>query len=435
MTSNERQLKAAEQEMQRLADETQKIWKTADKEERETTEEEKGTVEEHLRAIETTRQKRDELAEAVAQEKRIRDIGRSIGADDDEETDPAAVAVKKEYAQPRRPDDMGKQFVESDQYKSLVDKGFNGKWASGLVELKTLLQEGDNLFLEGGSPGAGAPLVPMDMRPGIQPILFERLTVANLLASGSTNANAINYVVETVADPGSIGTVDEGGTKPEAALEFDNVQEPVRKIASFLPVTDEMLEDAPALRAYINARLTFFVQQEEENQLLNKTGSGNDIDGLLNRVPGGNQGVTSDAQAANNADNIYAAMSVVRDAFLEPDGMVVNTDDWQELRLLKDQNDNYIAGSPFSNTGAGEPGETLWNKRVVVTSAIDQGTALVGAFATAAQLFRKGGLTVEASNSHLDYFRRNLTALRAEERLGLAVYRPEAFATADLSGS
>jgi HK97 family phage major capsid protein len=67
-----------------------------------------------------------------------------------------------------------------------------------------------------------------------------------------------------------------------------------------------------------------------------------------------------------------------------------------------------------------------------VTQAIEEGLALVGAFGTAAQLFRRGGLTVEASNSHDDWFKLDKVAIRAETRLALAVHRPEAFATADL---
>ena len=34
---------------------------------------------------------------------------------------------------------------------------------------------------------------------------------------------------------------------------------------------------------------------------------------------------------------------------------------------------------------------------------------------------------LRATNSHPDYFVRNLSMLRAEERLGLGVYRPAAF--------
>jgi HK97 family phage major capsid protein len=65
--------------------------------------------------------------------------------------------------------------------------------------------------------------------------------------------------------------------------------------------------------------------------------------------------------------------------------------------------------------------------RVVVSSNITVGTALVGAFREGAAVFRKGALRVEASNSHGTWFQSNITALRAEERLALAVYRPSAF--------
>ena len=70
--------------------------------------------------------------------------------------------------------------------------------------------------------------------------------------------------------------------------------------------------------------------------------------------------------------------------------------------------------------------DALWSKPVLVTGALGAGTALVGTRA-AAQVWRRGGLSVEASNSHSNFFQLNLVAIRAEERLGLAVYRPNGF--------
>ena len=327
----------------------------------------------------------------------------------------------------------GTAFVQSAGYKRIADPATRGsRWSSGAIELplqtKATLLEGDL-----DNPAAGAALAQPDVQSGIQPILTQPPTVADLIATTQTTSNRVRVIQETTADPGAIGTVAEGGTKPEATLEFDEVDEPVRKIASFLPISDEMLADAPGIQAYLDARLSLFVRQEEENQLLNATGSGTDLVGLLDRVPGANDGVYSDADTPNAADHVYAAIAAAEASYLPSDGIVINPADWAELRLLKDDNLNYIGGSPFSNTGS-NPGESLWGKRVIVTTSISSGIALVGAFATGAQLFRRGGLTVEASNSHESFFQKDLVAIRAETRLALGVLRPEAFAVADLSG-
>ena len=117
-----------------------------------------------------------------------------------------------------------------------------------------------------------------------------------------------------------------------------------------------------ALQGYLNSRLTLFVKQEEENQLLNGKGSGTDLDGLLNRVPNANQDVVSGAAAATALDHIFAAITVAEESFLPVDGIVINPSDWADIRLAKDKNENYLAGSPFSN-GGGQPSPLLFDRR------------------------------------------------------------------------
>jgi HK97 family phage major capsid protein len=428
LTGNERQHRATELELKRLADEAAEIRDQADG---DLTDEQKAEVEDRLKQIDTLQAKRDQLAAEIKVDERIRAIGREIGGD--EEPGPVARAEQSQLKS------LGEQFVESEGYKRLTDGGSlpGGDWSSGQIQLggKAASVRGKATLLEGDltTPAEGFAAIPYAVQPGIKPILFERLTVAGLLAQGTTSTNAVRYIEETVAESGA-AAVAEGADKPESTLEFEEKDSPVRKVATFLPVSEEMLSDAAQISSYITARLSLFVEIETEDQLLNGTGSGVTLNGLLNQVPGANEGITSTAQAANGADHIFAALTTARESFLEPDGIVVNTDDWAELRLLKDGNDNYIGGSPFSN-GMGEPAESLWNKRVVVTSAMTAGTALVGSFGMGAQMFNRGALTTEASNSHADFFKKNLVAIRAERRLALVVYRPESFATADLGGS
>ncbi|WP_269939018.1 phage major capsid protein [Arthrobacter sp. HY1533] len=318
---------------------------------------------------------------------------------------------------------IGSQFVQSDGYKSLMDRGLKGgSWSSGDVEVKTTFTEGN-----AGAPGPGfAPVGQPTVLPGIVDIRFKPLTIADLFPAGTTTTPLIRYLVET-AVTNAAATVAEGNLKPESALSFGKVDEVLHKIATFLPISDEMLEDWAQARSYIDARLLLFVKLAEEAQLLNGDGTGSNLVGLLNRgglattvVKGSAPSTGSD----NSMDAIYRQITAIRvTQFLEPDALAIDPLGWGEIMLAKNSQGQYYANGPFADM----VGQALWGKRVAVSPAMADKTALVGAFQQGGQIFRKGGLTVEASNSHADFFQRNLTAVRAEERVGLAVYRPGAF--------
>lgn len=329
---------------------------------------------------------------------------------------------------------LGSQFVNSDPYKALIGAGGVIKRGEGwqtdpleidtgeagmkafdpaLAGIKTLLTE---------QSGSGQVLVQPNVLPGVLPLLFRSLTVADLLPTGSIDGNTVRYLVEQTAT-NAAAAVAEGGTKPESALVFAQVDEAIKKIATVLPVTDELLEDYSGIRSFIDARLSLFIQLTEEDQLLNGSGAGANMTGILNRA-----GLaTAVARGADtNADAIFKQLTAIMvGAFLVPDSVVINPTNWQAIRLSKNANGDYYAGGPFTDGLT----PNLWGMRAVVTPAIAAGTALVGAFRTAAQLFRKGGITIAAANTHSTFFVENKTMIRAEERLGLAVYRPAAFGT------
>jgi HK97 family phage major capsid protein len=145
------------------------------------------------------------------------------------------------------------------------------------------------------------------------------------------------------------------------------------------------------------------------------------IRGILNRT-----GLaTSIARGSEtNADAILAQIAAIQAGTnLQPDGVVMHPSNWKAIQLTKGTNGQYYGAGPFESPQR----PTLWGVRVALTSAITANTALVGCFRTAAQIFRKGGLRVEASNSHASFFVENKIAIRAEERLALAVYRASAF--------
>jgi HK97 family phage major capsid protein len=341
--------------------------------------------------------------------------------------DPAKVSKQAPWSQKS----LGQQFVEHDNYKRLMDNGGvsgkTGRWSTGGIELKATLAEGT-----AGAPGPGfAPVATPTVLPGIVGTLFQPTTVLDLIPDGVTTTPLLRYLVE-VAITNAAAAVAELGLKPESAITFANVDETLKKIATFLPVSDEMLEDFEQIRSYIDARLRLFVALQEEVQVLRGDGTGNNMVGILNRpglAPTIIRGTAPSVAGDNAMDAVYRQITAVRTgSFLEPDAVVIDPVGWQGVVLAKDNNGQYYAGGPFMSTAT----PTLWGKPVVATTAMPAETALVGAFKQASQTFTKGEIVVEASNSHADFFQRNVTALRAERRRLLALYRPGAFGIVEL---
>lgn len=339
----------------------------------------------------------------------------------------AAPAEKKEAGAPQNLS-FGRSIVDSDGYKSML----NGQSKGVAVEVKAAntIDEGTIPAFSGGS-GQGGQLVAPQFLPGIVPLKFQTLTIADLLSQGTTSSSSLTYVIEAAFNDNT-ATVAEKGTKPQLDLTLARRQDNVAKIANVAKVTDEMFQDADQFEAYLSNRMVFGVKRAEENQLLNGNGTAPNLQGLLNRS-GLAPTVTTAAglTAVKIMEGIFNQITALRAvSFVEPDAVVIHPNDWQTIRLGKDSQGQYYAGGPF--TGAyGNGGytnvESIWGLKAVITTAIPQGTVFVGGFQECGQVFRRQGITLEMTNSNVDDFVNNLITLRAEERLALAVYRPAGF--------
>jgi HK97 family phage major capsid protein len=309
-------------------------------------------------------------------------------------------------------------FVKSQQYRRILDPESRGQgWSTGPVKVGGFDTKGT--LLEPGVGGPGGGLVPPDYRPGVVQKLFEPLSVVDLIPAAPTSGSQVRYVVEGTATSGAAG-VAEAGTKPESTVAMSETIEPVRKLATVLPVSTELLEDAVSVQSYLNTRLQLFVRLEEERQVLRGAGT-NELVGLFGRA-----GLLTYARGTvdNNAVAVLKAAAGYRGTVgLDADAVVMHPSNWLATRLLTDAQQQFYGGGPF-DSNAGFTGVPLWGLRVAVSSNVGAGTALLGSFGQAAQIWRRGALTVDASESHQDYFIRNLAMIRAEERLALGVFRP-----------
>ena len=158
----------------------------------------------------------------------------------------------------------------------------------------------------GAAPGSGGGFIPApQVIPGVVEKLFQPLTLEALLSSGQATGNTVRYAAEGTATSGAAG-VAEGGVKPESTIALGTFDEPVKKIATSIVASDELLEDAAAVQQFVGGRLSLFVQIESERQLLRGAG-GNEVQGLLN---GRNVPVYAGGTAAGNkAVQVFKAMN------------------------------------------------------------------------------------------------------------------------------
>src|SRR5512143_432797 len=395
-------------EKKRHLDQAQELVDLAKSEGRGPTDDEHTSIERHMTQAREFDGKIKEAEDTEALQQAIADMGRALTSDPKEQMDPQAAAS------------LGEAFIRSAGYTNLLARGTSGRWTTQQVEVPTRILGTAGIVTEG--TGTNADAIPVNYLPGLYtPSLRQQpLTLAALFSQGETSQPVINYqIAKTRTEPANHAVTAEGTAKPAADFTFDNATATLEKLAAFIKVSEEMLADSPAIRDYINAQLPLMVRQAEEYKL---------ADEIYGAASG--SGLASTLSGVNGFDSIAAGIEDIQStAFFEPDGLFIAPIDFWTLAVSKSAvSGDYYSGGPYA-----APERNPWGVRVVISNMAPVGYPLVGAFRQGGQVWRKGGVTVEATNSNEDDFKNNLVAIRAEERVALAVYYPEAFALVNLA--
>lgn len=309
-------------------------------------------------------------------------------------------------ARDERRKSFGELFTESKAYKGRT--GSIGPEARIDVELKTLMTTAAGWTPETTRTGR---VVDFATRP---------VQVTDIIPQTTTSQAAVVYMEETTFT-NAAAEAAEGAAYQEAALALTEQSSTVRKIAVYVPVTDEQLEDEPQVRGYLDNRLPFMIRQRLDSQVLVGNGTAPNLRGLNNVA-----GIQTQARGTDTVpDAIYKAMVKVRTVgFAEPNAVIMHPNDWQDIRLLRTADGLYIWGNP-SESGP----ERIWGLQVAQAVAQTENTSIVGDYATFSELAVRRGVDVQVSNSHGTYFVEGKQAVRADMRVAFVVYRPTAFCT------
>lgn len=344
---------------------------------------------------------------------------------------------------PRKGETVGQAFVKSDAYRTLIKQANNGRFSD-----RQRIQSdpfGAKALITGLSDTSAGALVESDQR-GLQVglDLFQRpLTLRRLVTNGNTTSDTIEYVRVTsitnnaapVAEatssaaptaPGGAGAlvnVAGGGYKPESALALAKVSTTVKTIAHWIPATKRALADAGQVRTLIDQFLRYGLEEELEDQIMNGDGSGENFEGIAN--VSGTQAQAWDNDLLTTTRKARTKVRIVGRS--TPTAYVMNPADWERIDLLQDNEARYYFGGPQR---LGQP--TLWGLPVVECEAVPAGVGYVADWRKAV-LWDREQANISATDSHADFFIRNLVAILGEMRAGFGVLQPSAFVEIDLT--
>jgi HK97 family phage major capsid protein len=297
---------------------------------------------------------------------------------------------------------FGELFTKSNAYKT------KGALAELDIEVKTLMTTSAGWAPETTRSGR---VIDEQTRP---------IQVTDIIPVETTTQSAYVYMEESTFT-NNAAEAAEGGSYGEAALALTEQSSTVRKVAVFLPVTDEQLEDEAEAGSYVNRRLPFMLRQRLDGQILTGDGTAPNLRGVNNVA-----GIQTQAKGADPVfDAILKGVTKVRiTGRAMPGHCVIHPNDWQDLRLTRTADGLYILGNPNEAGPA-----TIWGLAVVESDAQTENTAVVADFTNYSLLAIKRGIEVQVSNSHSTYFVEGKQAVRADMRAALVFFRPQAICT------
>jgi HK97 family phage major capsid protein len=313
-------------------------------------------------------------------------------------------------------DKRGKAFIKfegADQLATLRGKSIISSTVGGS-------SEGDTLLPVGVSTSG---VLQIDRTAGITTEARQKLKIRDVLAASPTTLGVVDFL--KISTPMSIASpVAEASTKPENSLGFTSISEKVRLLATWIPATKQVLDDLPSLMSIIQGSLMYYIDLEEELQLLAGDDTGENLHGLLPQAQAYSPTFLNPANGWTMIDVIGTAIQQINaNKEIDPTFVILNTNDYWKLKLTKDGFGRYLLGDPQSN---GLP--SVFGLAIVYTTSIPQGQFLVGSGQiAAAEIKDRMETVVEISTENADYFVRNLVAIRAEKRMALLTKRPNSF--------
>jgi HK97 family phage major capsid protein len=316
--------------------------------------------------------------------------------------------------------DMVKESLGNEEIKEFMSKK---KGSTNQIELKLV---GD--MTEGGNLTAGSVLITDQPRRDIIELKTRPIHMREIMPVGVTLKDRIPVVKQANFEDGA-DMKAENTASTESDFDLAETYVNVERLATHLIVSKDLLDDVPALTSFISNHMPKRVMTKEDQQILFGNAASPQIQGITGVASAFAAGVfATSIPAANEIDVIRVALSNLNVGYYSPSAVILHPEDVAKIDMLKTSSTREYLGNNYlvsrdGNTGllriAGIP--------IIANTAMTSGYFCIGDFNDAAELVDRKKLTMQMSDSHSDYFIKNMICITFEERIALPIYYNGAF--------
>lgn len=308
-------------------------------------------------------------------------------------------------------------------FKSSLNDAISNGALKGLTEgnynaAKFEVKAAGDMSISGNTTGDVAEI---DRIAGIKAEALRADHIRGLLPQGSTNAQTISYVKEANPEDGA-AAVAEGTTLAKSDIDLTESTVKLEKIGTFMRITEEMINDIPALTSFLSARIPQRILAAEDNEILNGDGSTPNLDGLFTDGTAFAAGGFANAiESANEFDALMVGLNQLQLANYKANVILLNPTDLHKIVLLKSTANEYLKNQIYQGL---QP--QIGGVPIVTNTAVTAGKFLMMDSNSATQFWIRQNLAVEFSKDDSTNFRDGFVTVRATERVALTNYEPKA---------
>ena len=311
-----------------------------------------------------------------------------------------------------------KASFKSSLYDAISNGALKGLTEGNYNAAKFEVKAAGDMSISGNTTGDVAEI---DRIAGIKAEALRADHIRGLLPQGSTSAQTISYVKEANPENGA-AAVAEGTTLAKSDIDLTESTVKLEKIGTFMRITEEMINDIPALTSFLSARVPQRILAAEDNEILNGDGSTPNLDGLFTDGTAFAAGGFANAiESANEFDALMVGLNQLQLANYKANVILLNPTDLHKIVLLKSTANEYLKNQIYQGL---QP--QIGGVPIVTNTAVTAGKFLMMDSNSATQFWIRQNLAVEFSKDDSTNFRDGFVTVRATERVALTNYEPKA---------